>query len=43
MTEERKREIREDCKWGEARARQLDREDRENGTGDYAPKEEEEA
>lgn len=39
MTDEREREIREDCKWDEVRARQLDREDRENGTGDYAPKE----
>lgn len=39
MTDEREREIREDCKWDEARACQLDREDRENGTGDYAPRE----
>ena len=36
-------DIREQCKWAEVRARQLDREDRENQTGDYAPKEDEDA
>jgi len=35
-------DIREQCRWDEIRARQLDREDRENQTGDYAPREEEE-
>jgi hypothetical protein len=39
MTDEREQEIREECRWDEARSRQLDREDRENGTGDYAPRE----
>ena len=36
-------DIREQCKRDEVRARQLDREDRENQTGDYAPKEDEDA
>ena len=36
-------DIHEQCRWDEIRARQLDREDRENQTGDYAPKEGEEA
>ena len=35
-------DIHEQCRWDEVRARQLDREDRENQTGDYAPREEEE-
>ena len=35
-------DIHEQCRWDEIRARQLDREDRENQTGDYAPREGEE-
>jgi len=31
-------DLREQCKWDEFRAKQLDREDRSNQTGDYAPK-----
>ena len=41
--EEYEKDLREQCKWDEVRARQLDREDRENQTGDYAPKEDEDA
>ena len=35
-------DIHEQCRWDEIRARQLDREDKENQTGDYDPCEEDE-
>ena len=41
--EEYEKDLREQCKWDEERAEKLDREDSENQTGDYAPREDADA
>jgi len=41
--EEYEKDLREQCKWDEERAEKLDREDYENQTGDYAPREDADA